>query len=78
MSKQLAPNRLRPQLARRQLVTQTHPFGFDSRRLHHLAISAGRFDCIGSHPSSHPHNMRYLTGTETVTRLEARWTRTMG
>jgi hypothetical protein len=27
MSEQLAPNRLRPQLARRQLVTQTHPFG---------------------------------------------------
>jgi hypothetical protein len=39
MSKQLAPNRLRPQLARRQLVTQTHPFGFDSRRLHHSTRS---------------------------------------
>ena len=34
-SKRRQLNRLRPQLARRQLVTQTHPFGFDSRRLHH-------------------------------------------
>jgi hypothetical protein len=38
-SKRRQLNRLRPQLARRQLVTQTHPFGFDSRRLHHSTRS---------------------------------------
>jgi len=43
ISKQLIRNRLRPQLARRQSVTKTRSFGFNSRRLHQSERSSDWF-----------------------------------